>query len=184
METFWNLFEQLLSLWNVLVQDWTLVIHHRQKKSVSIDVKRFVDEIEPILFTVIAKDVVLFVSIAKFHDSTSNQVVDSSPCIDESEAVVWNPKPRVNHVSVLINEFKCHFKSVFVFLTLTLSNCLVDCSLVVFEQIEGIFKSKNYHLTIFGPKNVLKILSKVYSSYNVESLPIVESDKVFASDSK
>lgn len=54
----------------------------------SIDIERFVDEIESILFTVISKDVMFFVGIAKFHDPSSNQVVDSSPCIDESEAVV------------------------------------------------------------------------------------------------
>ena len=125
-----------------------------------------------------------FVGIAKFHDPSSNQVVDSSPCIDESEAVVWNPKPRVDHICVLINEFKCYLISVFVFLTLTLGDCLIDCSLVVFEQVECIFKGKNYHLTIFWPKNVLKILSEIYSPHNVESFPIIESNKVFASDAK
>ena len=53
----------------------------------SVDVKVLVNEVESVLLTIIAEDVLFFVGVAQFHDFASNEVADASSQVDECEAV-------------------------------------------------------------------------------------------------
>ena len=147
-----------------------------------IDVERLVHQVKPILFPIVAEDVVLLVSVAELHDPASNQVTDTTSCIYEREAIIGDPEARVDHVCVFVYKLEGFFKTIFVLLALTLGDRLVDCYLIVSEQVESVFKSKNYHLSVFRPEDVLQILGEVYPSDDAEGFPVIESDKVFASD--
>lgn len=57
-----------------------------------VDVQMLVDEIKTILFAIVAKDVVLAVSVSKLHDLTTNEVADAASNVDESEAVAGHPE--------------------------------------------------------------------------------------------
>ena len=58
----------------------------------SVDVKVLVDEIESILFAIVAENVLLLVRVAQFHDLAANQIADTSSNADEGEAVRGDPK--------------------------------------------------------------------------------------------
>ena len=72
MEALWDLWQQLLSLLDFILQDAHLKVHHRQQQTVSVYVQMLIDQVESVLLSVIAKNVLLFVCISKLHDFTAD----------------------------------------------------------------------------------------------------------------
>jgi len=87
MTTLRDLRQKTLGLINVSLKDHNLEVHHGQEQSVSIDVEVLVNEVESVLFAIVAKDVLFFVSVAQLHYLASNEVADASSQVDECEAV-------------------------------------------------------------------------------------------------
>ena len=82
-----DLGQKSLGLVNISLEDHNLKVHHRQQKSMSVDVKVLVNEVESVLLAIVAKDVLFFVGVAQLHNFASNEVADASSQVNECEAV-------------------------------------------------------------------------------------------------
>ena len=52
-----------------------------------VDVQVLIDEVESVLLSIVAQDVLLFVRVPKLHDLASDEVADTAADVDESEAI-------------------------------------------------------------------------------------------------
>jgi len=117
-----------------------LEAHHREEESVGVDVQVLVDEVEAVLFAVVAEDVLLFVGVAQFHDLAPDQVADAPSKIDKCEAVWGDPEPALNGLLVFIDEVECFLEPVLTVLLFkdSLGDGLVDGLSIKLEQVESV----------------------------------------------
>lgn len=57
-----------------------------------VNIKVLVDEVEAILLSVVAEDVLLLVRVSKLHDFASNEVAEAASDTDKGEAVSRDPE--------------------------------------------------------------------------------------------
>ena len=77
-----------------------------------INVQVLINQIESVLATIIAQNVVLLVCISELQDLAADQVADATPDVDEGEAVTGDPQARLDSLRVFVHEVKGLFKSV------------------------------------------------------------------------
>ena len=87
MEALRNLRQKLLCFLYFILQDADLEVHHRQKQAVGVDIKVLVYKVQSVLLSIVAENVLFFVSISKLHNFATNEIADAAANINEGKAV-------------------------------------------------------------------------------------------------
>lgn len=115
----------------------------------AVDVQVFVDQVQAVLLSIVAQDVVLFVCVTQFHDLASDKVADAASDVDEGEAVGGDPETRLDGLAIFIDEVESIFQSVLHAFLLedSLSDCLVYHIFIELKQVECLLQSQR-HLAV------------------------------------